>query len=78
MSTVHNESIIRTVIKKVSAYIPQVEKPKKKIGLSEKFIWCGIALFAYLVMGQIKLYGVKDSRKFVFLAFSMVFFDAKQ
>ena len=44
MSTVQNESIVRSVIKKVSAYIPQVEKPKKKIGLSEKFIWCGIAL----------------------------------
>jgi preprotein translocase SecY subunit len=78
MSTVHNESIIRKVIKKVSAYIPQVEKPKKKIGLSEKFIWCGIALFAYLVMGQIPLYGVTDSPKFDFLAFARVIFAAQQ
>ena len=78
MSTVQNESIIRSVIKKVSAYIPQVEKPKKKIGLSEKFIWCGIALFAYLVMGQIPLYGVTDSPKFDFLAFARVIFAAQQ
>src|SRR4026209_2070346 len=78
MSTVHNESIIRSVIKKVSAHIPQVEKPKKKIGLSEKFIWCGIALFAYLVMGQIPLYGVTDSPKFDFLAFARVIFAAQQ
>ncbi|MDP9489045.1 MAG: preprotein translocase subunit SecY [Thermoproteota archaeon] len=78
MSTVHNESIVRTVIKKVSAYIPQVEKPKKKIGLSEKFIWCGIALFAYLVMGQIPLYGVTDSPQFDFLAFARVIFAAQQ
>src|SRR5918994_65316 len=78
MSTVQNESIIRSVIKKVSAYIPQVEKPKKKIGLSEKFIWCGIALFAYLVMGQIPLYGVTDSPKFDFLAFARVIFEAQQ
>src|ERR671923_1860254 len=78
MTTVHNESIIRTVIKKVSAYIPQVEKPKKKIGLSEKFIWCGIALFAYLVMGQIPLYGVTDSPQFDFLAFARVIFAAEQ
>src|SRR6187549_3295886 len=78
MSTVHNESIIRSVIKKVSAYIPQVEKPKKKIGLSEKFIWCGIALLAYLVMGQIPLYGVTDSPKFDFLAFARVIFAAQQ
>src|SRR5918995_685251 len=78
MSTVHNESIVRTVIKKVSAYIPQVEKPKKKIGLSEKFIWCGIALFAYLVMGQIPLYGVTDAPQFDFLAFARVIFAAQQ
>jgi preprotein translocase SecY subunit len=78
MSTVQNEGIVRTVIKKVSAYIPQVEKPKKKIGLSEKFIWCGIALFAYLVMGQIPLYGVTDSPQFDFLAFARVIFAAQQ
>ena len=78
MTTVHNESIVRTVVKKVSAYIPQVEKPKKKIGLSEKFIWCGIALLAYLVMGQIPLYGVTDSPQFDFLAFARVIFAAQQ
>lgn len=78
MSTVHNESIVRSFVKTVSSYIPQVEKPKKKIGLSEKFIWCGIALFAYLVMGQIPLYGVTDSPKFDFLAFARVIFAAQQ
>jgi protein transport protein SEC61 subunit alpha len=78
LSTVQNESFVRTVVKKVSAYIPQVEKPKKKIGLSEKFIWCGIALFAYLVMGQIPLFGVTDSPKFDFLAFARVIFAAQQ
>ena len=78
MSTVQNESFVRTVVKKVSGYIPQVEKPKKKIGLSEKFIWCGIALFAYLVMGQIPLFGVTNSPKFDFLAFARVIFAAQQ
>ena len=78
MSTVQNESFVRTIVKKVSGYIPQVEKPKKKIGLSEKFIWCGIALFAYLVMGQIPLFGVTDSPKFDFLAFARVIFAAQQ
>ena len=78
MSTVHNESLVRSFVKSVSSYIPQVEKPKKKIGLSEKFIWCGIALFAYLVMGQIPLYGVTDSPKFDFLAFARVIFAAQQ
>jgi preprotein translocase SecY subunit len=78
MSTVHNESLVRSFVKTVSSYIPQVEKPKKKIGLSEKFIWCGIALFAYLVMGQIPLYGVTNSPKFDFLAFARVIFAAQQ
>jgi preprotein translocase SecY subunit len=78
MSTVQNESPFRRVIKKVSAYIPQVEKPKKKISLTEKFVWSGIALFAYLIMGQIPLYGVTSDPKFDFLAFARVIFAAQQ
>src|ERR671932_178126 len=78
MSTVQNESPFRRVIKKVSAYIPQVEKPKKKISLTEKFVWSGIALFAYLIMGQIPLDGVTSDPKFDFLAFARVIFAAQQ
>src|SRR5919106_1721467 len=73
-----SESPFRRVVKKISAYIPQVEKPKKKITLTEKFVWCGIALFAYLIMGQIPLYGVTDDPKFDFLAFARVIFAAQQ
>src|ERR671937_3024182 len=78
MNTTDNESPFRRVIKKVSAYIPQVEKPKKKISLTEKFVWSGIALFAYLIMGQIPLYGVTESPKFDFLQFARVIFAAQQ
>ena len=78
MNTVQNEGIIRKTIKAISRYIPQVEKPKKKISLTEKFVWCGIAVFAYLVMGQIPLYGVTDSPQFDFLAFARVIFAAQQ
>src|SRR5919106_4975700 len=73
-----SESPFRRVVKKISAYIPQVEKPKKKITLTEKFVWCGIALFAYLIMGQIPLYGVTDDPAFDFLAFARVIFAAQQ
>src|SRR6476661_732588 len=76
--TMQNENPLRRVIKKVSAYIPQVEKPKKKITLTEKFVWSGIALFAYLIMGQIPLYGVTSDPKFDFLAFARVIFAAQQ
>ncbi|HYY49539.1 MAG TPA: preprotein translocase subunit SecY [Nitrososphaeraceae archaeon] len=78
MNKSDSESPIRAIIKKISAYIPQVEKPKKKITLTEKFVWSGIALFAYLIMGQIPLYGVTSDPKFDFLAFARVIFAAQQ
>src|SRR5881409_1965853 len=78
MNTTDSESVLRRVIKKISGYIPQVEKPKKKITLTEKFVWSGIALLAYLVMGQIPLFGVTNSPKFDFLQFARVIFAAQQ
>ncbi|HEX9678308.1 preprotein translocase subunit SecY [Nitrososphaera sp.] len=78
MSTKQNESGLRRIIRSASAYVPQVPKPKKKITLTEKFVWSGIALFAYLIMGQIPLYGVTDDPQFDFLAFARVIFAAQQ
>src|SRR2546428_8065012 len=77
-STTTSEHGLRRVIKAVSAYVPQVPKPKKKISLTEKFVWSGIALCAYLIMGQIPLYGVTSDPKFDFLAFARVIFAAQQ
>ncbi|MEM2140340.1 MAG: preprotein translocase subunit SecY [Nitrososphaera sp.] len=78
MSTRQNETGLRRIIRSASAYVPQVPKPKKKISLTEKFVWTGIALFAYLIMGQIPLYGVTDDPQFDFLAFARVIFAAQQ
>src|SRR5574341_1199863 len=78
MSTSQNEKGLRRIIRSASAYVPQVPKPKKKISLTEKFVWSGIALFAYLIMGQIPLYGVTDDPQFDFLAFARVIFAAQQ
>ncbi|MGI0020854.1 MAG: preprotein translocase subunit SecY [Nitrososphaera sp.] len=78
MSTTQNESKLRRIIKAASVYVPQVPKPKKKITLTEKFVWTGIALFAYLIMGQIPLYGVTEDPRFDFLAFARVIFAAQQ
>jgi preprotein translocase SecY subunit len=77
-STTTSEHGLRRFIKAASAYVPQVPKPKKKISLTEKFVWSGIALFAYLIMGQIPLYGVTDDPRFDFLAFARVIFAAQQ
>ncbi|HEY7508476.1 MAG TPA: preprotein translocase subunit SecY [Nitrososphaera sp.] len=78
MSTTQNESFLRRFIRSASVYVPQVPKPKKKITLTEKFAWTGIALLAYLVMGQIPLYGVTEDPRFDFLAFARVIFAAQQ
>jgi preprotein translocase SecY subunit len=78
MSTATSEGFLRRAIKGVSAYVPQVPKPKKKISLTEKFVWTGIALLCYLIMGQIPLYGVTDAPQFDFLAFARVIFAAQQ
>src|SRR5581483_2086841 len=77
-STTTSESVFRRAIRTASAYVPQVPKPKKKVSLTEKFVWTGIALFAYLIMGQIPLYGVTSDPKFDFLAFARVIFAAQQ
>jgi protein transport protein SEC61 subunit alpha len=77
-STTTTENIVRRFVKTASVYVPQVPKPKKKISLAEKFVWSGIALVAYLVMGQIPLYGVTDDPRFDFLAFARVIFAAQQ
>jgi protein transport protein SEC61 subunit alpha len=76
--TTGEEHGLRRIIKTVSAYVPQVPKPKKKISLTEKFVWTGIALVAYLIMGQIPLYGVTSDPRFDFLAFARVIFAAQQ
>src|SRR4051812_24387262 len=77
-STTTTENLVRRFVKTASVYIPQVPKPKKKITLTEKLVWTGIALLAYLVMAQIPLYGVTDDPRFDFLAFARVIFAAQQ
>src|ERR671911_3195235 len=77
-STTTTENLVKRVVKTASTYVPQVPKPKRKISLAEKFVWTGIALIAYLVMGQIPLYGVTDDPRFDFLAFARVIFAAQQ
>src|SRR5690348_7415464 len=69
--------ILRTIISKAEVYIPQVPKPKKKIPLQVRLMWCGIALFIYMIMGQTPLYGA-STPSFDFLAFARVIFASQQ
>ncbi len=78
MSSIKNDGIFRTVVKKISPLIPQVEKPKKKITLKNKLIWTGVALLIYFTMGQVQLYGIITDPANDPLAFARVIFAAQQ
>ena len=67
----------KEIVKKVQVYVPQVPKPKKKLSLTERFLWSGIALLLYLIMGQIPLYGAPTSI-FDPFAFARVIFASQQ
>jgi preprotein translocase SecY subunit len=70
-------SIIRKVVFKAEPYLPQVPKPKKKIPLQVRLLWCGIALLIYMIMGQTPLFGA-SAPAFDFLAFARVIFASQQ
>ncbi len=79
MSSLLSGGIFRTVVKKVSPVIPQIEKPKKKITLKNKLIWTGLALLIYFVMGQVPLFGTHVNPGGADpLAFARVIFAAQQ
>lgn len=68
---------IREIVQTASKYIWQIPKPKKKLSLTERFAWSGIALVIYLIMGQISLYGSPTSI-FDPFAFARVIFASQQ
>ena len=70
-------SIIRKMVFKAEPYLPQVPKPKKKIPLQTRLLWCGVCLLIYMVMGQTPLFGA-TAPEFDFLAFARVIFASQQ
>ncbi len=70
-------AFIRKVVLKAEPYIPQVPKPKKKLALQTRLLWCGLALLIYMVMAQTPLFGV-TTPEFDFLAFARVIFASAQ
>jgi protein transport protein SEC61 subunit alpha len=47
---------LKDLVKSVATILPEVPKPKQKPGLSEKFIWTGLALVLYMTMAITPLY----------------------
>lgn len=69
--------IIKRIVEKTEPYLVQVPKPKKKLSLPTRLIWCGMALLIYQVMGQTPLFGA-TAPQFDFLAFARVIFASQQ
>lgn len=68
---------VREIVKKISTYVPQIPKPKRKLSLTEKFMWSGIALLLYMVMGQIPLFGAPTGQ-FDPFAFARIIFASQR
>ncbi|HXW36868.1 MAG TPA: preprotein translocase subunit SecY [Nitrososphaerales archaeon] len=49
---------LRDFIKNVGTILPGIPKPEKKPSLNERFVWTGLALIIYLVMGVVPLFGL--------------------
>ena len=70
-------AFIQKVVKKAEPYLPQVPKPKKKLSLQSRLLWCGGILLIYMIMGQTPLFGA-TTPEFDFLAFARVIFASQQ
>ena len=68
---------VRKIVAKAEPYLPQVPKPKRKISLQTKLLWCGACVTIYMVMGQTPLFGA-TTPEFDFLAFARVIFASQQ
>ncbi len=70
-------AFVRKVVAKLEPYLPQVPKPKKKLTLQRRLMWCGGILLIYMIMGQTPLFGA-TTPEFDFLAFARVIFASQQ
>ena len=70
-------TFVRKTVGRLEPYLPQVPKPKKKISLQKRLLWCGVILLIYMVMGQTPLFGA-TAPQFDFLAFARVIFASQQ
>ena len=70
-------TLLRRVVSKAEPYLPQVPKPKKKLTLQKRLLWCGGILLIYMIMGQTPLFGASVP-EFDFLAFARVIFASQQ
>ncbi|RLI27987.1 MAG: preprotein translocase subunit SecY [Candidatus Hecatellales archaeon] len=47
-----------TTLAKAARFIPEAEKPARRVSFTEKLFWTGLVVVVYLVMTEIPLYGI--------------------
>ena len=67
---------VRRIVSKAEPYLPQIPKPKRKVSLQTKLLWCGACVCVYMVMGQTPLFGA-TTPDFDFLSFARVIFASQ-
>ena len=77
MSEKTTTGLVKRIVEKTEPYLVQVPKPKKKLSLQTRLLWCGLALLIYQVMGQTPLFGA-TAPQFDFLQFARVIFASQQ
>ncbi|CAG8441993.1 5840_t:CDS:2 [Scutellospora calospora] len=55
------ELIEKDRVKKVTAILPEVTAPDRKVPFRQKVLWTAVTLFIFLVCSQIPLYGIMSS-----------------
>lgn len=50
------------IMKPFTAFLPQVEKPEKKVPIKARLLWTVLSLFVFLVCCQIPVFGIRPSK----------------
>lgn len=56
-------SAVRTFLDRFSRILPEIKKPGRKVGLTEKLAWTALALIIYVWMGHTFLYGLPATQQ---------------
>jgi preprotein translocase subunit SecY len=52
---------VREIVYAIERWFPEVERPKRRVPLREKFMWTGIVLLLYFILAEIPLYGIPSN-----------------
>ena len=50
------------LFKPISPFIPEVKKPERRVSFNRRLMWTLLAMVAYLIMGEIPLYGIDQTQ----------------